>query len=278
MFINQTMVDQWIEEDVPGLDLTSHLLEMAAIDARMCFATRHETTVAGVTEAAGVFRRLGAEVVLHAQSGQALAAGETLMEVSGNAEALHAGWRVALNLLEYAGGIATRTAGLVSKAQKEGVARICGTRKAFPGARRLSQQALIAGGGIPHRLGLGESVLIFAHHYDLIGFERFVDRLPALKAAAPEKKIGVEVTTLQQARQVAARGADSVQLDKCSVEELNEMVTVLKRDFPDLLVIAAGGINGDNVAAYAATGVDLLVTSWMYFGKPADISAHMTRC
>ena len=278
MFIRQQMVDQWIEEDVPGLDLTSHLLKMAEIDARMSFTTRHETTLAAVVEAAEVFRRLGAEVDVSAYSGQRLGAGETVMTVTGNAEVLHAGWRVALNLLEYAGGIATRTAQLVTEAQKEGIARICGTRKAFPGGRRLSQQALIAGGGIPHRLGLGESVLIFAHHYDLIGFDRFLERLPSIKAAAPEKKIGVEVTSLQQARQVAARGADSVQLDKCSAAELKEMVDALKGDFPDLLVIAAGGINGDNVRAYAASGVDLLVTSWMYFGKPADISAQMTRC
>jgi len=278
VFVSQASVDQWIEEDVPGLDLTSHLLEMASVDARMHFAARHEMTVAGVTEAAAVFQRLGAEVEVHAQSAQRLAAGETLMTVVGNAERLHSGWRVALNLLEYAGGIATRTAHLVEQAQKEGVARICGTRKAFPGGRRLSQQALMAGGGIPHRLGLGESVLIFAHHYNLIGFDRFLDRLPAIKAGAPEKKIGVEVTTLQQAREVAARGADSVQLDKCGADELRAMVVALKKDFPDLLVIAAGGINGDNVRDYAATGVDLLVTSWMYFGKPADISAEMTRC
>ena len=278
MFVSQGMVEQWIEEDVPGLDLTSHLLKMAEVEARMTFTTRHETTVAGVMEAAGVFQRLGAEVEVSARSGQCLVADETLMTVTGNAEVLHAGWRVALNLLEYAGGIATRTAQLVTEAQKEGIARICGTRKAFPGGRRISQQALIAGGGIPHRLGLGESVLIFAHHYELIGFERFLERLPAIKAAAPEKKIGVEVTSLQQARQVAARGADSVQLDKCSAAELKEMVAALKGDFPDLLVIAAGGINGENVRAYAATGVDLLVTSWMYFGKPADISAKMTRC
>nr|WP_320048910.1 ModD protein [uncultured Desulfuromonas sp.] len=278
MFVSQQMVDQWIEEDVPGLDLTSHLLKMAEIDARMSFTTRHETTVAGVGEAADVFRRLGAEVDIRASSGQRLGAGETVMTVTGNAEVLHAGWRVSLNLLEYAGGIATRTEQLVTEAQKEGIARICGTRKAFPGGRRLAQQALIAGGGIPHRLGLGESVLIFAHHYDLIGFDRFLERFPFLKAAAPEKKIGVEVTSLQQARQVAARGADSVQIDKCSAAELKEMVVALKGDFPDLLVIAAGGINSENVRAYAASGVDLLVTSWMYFGKPADISAQMTRC
>ena len=273
MFIPDSTIERWIEEDVPGLDLTSHLLEVDRAAARISFAARNQTVLSGVTEAAAVFAKLGAEVESVASEGTLLQPGDPILLARGNGGMIHSGWRVALNILEYASGIATRTAQLVGQARQHGDVLVCGTRKAFPGGRKLSQKALLAGGGVPHRLGLGETVLIFPHHYNLIGLEHFLTQLPAIKRAAREKKIGVEVESLEQAELMAAHGADIIQLDKCSPATAQQVVSALRDRFPALVIGAAGGVNADNAAAYAATGVDMLVTSWMYFGKPADISA-----
>jgi molybdenum transport protein len=101
-------------------------------------------------------------------------------------------------------------------------------------------------------------------------------RLPAIKDWAREKKIAVEVTEITEALAAARAGADMVQVDKLSPTELRPLVQALREDAPTVLIAAAGGINEQNASAYAATGVDLLVTSAVYWGKPADISVTMT--
>ena len=273
MHIPTEMIDRWIEEDVPGVDLTSHLLQMSSYQAQITFSTRTPTFVSGVDEAAAVLAKLGVRIEIARPEGSRLEPGEKIFSGCGDGRAIHAGWRVALNLMEYASGIAGRTAQLVEQARKGGDVLVCGTRKAFPGGRRLSQKALFAGGGVPHRMGLGETVLIFPHHYNLIGFERFLEELPALKRRAREKKIGVEADTPQQALLFAEHGADIIQLDKCSPAEVAQAVEMLREKRQDIVIGAAGGVNADNALDYALTGVDMLVTSWMYFGKPADIAA-----
>jgi len=273
MFIPDSSIERWIEEDVPGLDLTSHLLQVDKVDAMITLIARNETTLCGVAEAAAVFGRLGARVEQLQCDGAVVQQGTEILRAYANGAIIHAGWRVALNLIEYASGIATRTARMVQQARRHGDVLVCGTRKAFPGGRMLSQKALMAGGGVPHRLGLGETVLIFPHHYNLIGLENFIGKLPAIKRAAREKKIGIEVESLEQAELMAGHGADIIQLDKCSATVAANVVAALRPRYPHLVIGAAGGVNADNAAEYAATGVDMLVTSWMYFGKPADIKA-----
>ena len=277
MFITDSTIERWIEEDVPGLDLTSHLLGVEKVEAAITFSARNETALCGVEEAAAVFRKLGARVELLQCDGAVVQKGTEILRAFGNGGMIHAGWRVALNLIEYASGIATRTSKMVQQARLHGDVLVCGTRKAFPGGRKISQKALMAGGGVPHRLGLGETVLIFPHHYNLIGLDNFLKKMPEIKRAAREKKIGIEVESLEQAELMASHGADIIQLDKCSAAVAAEVVAALRPRYPNLVIGAAGGVNADNAAEYAATGVDMLVTSWMYFGKPADIKAVIER-
>lgn len=274
MFIYDSMVERWIEEDVPGFDLTTHLLELDNFDAHINFKSRAEICVCGTEEAAAVFKKLGAELRFCQRSGSMIREGDKILCATGNAAALHAGWRVALNLIEYSSGIATRTANLVKKAKKgkENIL-VCGTRKCFPGTRRLSQKALLAGGGIHHRMGLGETILFFPNHYNLMGFETFLKKIKDMKAATPEKKFGVEVASKEHALLAAQHGVDTLQVDKFSPEEIAETTEYIRRFYPDILIAAAGGVNLENAEDYARAGADILVTSWMYFGKPADISA-----
>ena len=98
-----------------------------------------------------------------------------------------------------------------------------------------------------------------------------------LHARSPEHKISAEVDSLEQAMLVAEAGIDIVQCEKFACELLAETVGALRSVRDDIVILAAGGINGDNAAQFAATGVDVLVTSWPYFGKPADIKVIMEK-
>jgi len=271
-------IDRFLREDCPYGDLTTILLGIADAPGRIVFATRHDTVVCCTEEAARLFEKVGCTIELCRPSGTVLGKDQPFLEASGPAGSLHMGWKVALNLLEFASGIATRTHDLIREA-RIGNARVevVATRKIFPGTKTVATKAVYAGGGLPHRLGLSESVLVFAQHVAFL--EDAADlwlRLPAIKDWAREKKIAVEVTEITEALAAARAGADMVQVDKLSPTELRPLVQALREDAPTVLIAAAGGINEQNASAYAATGVDLLVTSAVYWGKPADISVTMT--
>jgi molybdenum transport protein len=135
----------------------------------------------------------------------------------------------------------------------------------------------MAGGALPHRLGLSESVLVFRQHTTFIGgLDSFLQTVATLKTKTPEHKIIVEADTAEDAMKIAAAGVDVVQLDKLSPQELSGLVRQLRHDAPGVTISAAGGINADNASAYAETGVDILVLSSVYFGKPSDIAVSMS--
>jgi molybdenum transport protein len=270
-------IDRFLQEDCPYGDLTTALLGIGSKEGRVAFVTRHETVACCTEEAARLFERLGCRTTAIRSSGTVAGAGTALLEVGGGAGALHAGWKAALNLLEGASGIATRTYRLVQEARAAdpGI-EVVATRKVFPGTKGVATKAVYAGGALPHRLGLSESVLIFAQHVAFLGGEEELwRRLPEIKERAKEKKIGVEVTDERGALSASRAGADIVQVDRLGPEELAALVNMVRAAAPPVLLAAAGGITIDNVRAYAATGVDLLVTSSMYWGKPADIAVSM---
>jgi molybdenum transport protein len=276
-FLSNEAIARLIEEDVPYLDLTTFGLGIAQQPGRLEFYTRHPTVICATEEAAKVIETCGAEVQSAVPSGTVLDAQALILSATGTAEALHIAWRVALNLMEYTSGIATRTADFVKSARAANPnVSVVTTRKAFPGTRALMMKAIIAGGALPHRLGLSESILIFKQHLMFLGgMEGLIQQLPNLKQTFQEKKIAVEVETIDDAWTLAAAGVDMLQLDKVPLETLKQFVPEFKQRYPTLTLAAAGGITADNGQTYAATGIDLLVTSALYFGKPADIAAKM---
>ena len=266
-------IERFIEEDLPYGDLTTHLLGMGDVPGRIVFATRAETTLCCTEEAAGVLRKCGATVTSCTPSGTLLPAGSGFLVAEGPAQALHAGWKVALNLLEYASGIASRTRRIVEKSRAINPAlSVVTTRKSFPGTKKIAIKAVLAGGALPHRLGLSETVLVFRQHTALLGgLEPFLATVAELRLKARETKIVVEAETREEALLIARSGADIVQLDKIAPEELAALVAEIRAANPQILISAAGGINETNAAAYAATGIDIIVLSSVYFGTPADI-------
>lgn len=279
MFFSDEAIAELIQEDVPFLDLTTYGLNIGKELGEIEFSTRHPMTICATEEAARVFEKCGAKVEYLAESGTSLQAQQLILKASGCAEALHIGWRVALNLMEYSSGIATRARELVDAAKNINPdVAVVTTRKCFPGTRTISMKAILAGGATPHRLGLSETVLIFKQHLLFIdSIAEIIERINQLRKRFPEQKIAIEVETKADAWMVAEAGVDLIQFDKIPTVELGDLVAELKQKYPGLKLAAAGGINLANVSTYASTGVDILVTSYPYFGKPADIGAKMIR-
>jgi molybdenum transport protein len=267
MYIADRTIDDWIKEDVPYLDLTTQLLGIGERRGRLAFYTREETTVCGTEEVLRIFAKLGMDPGSWVPSGTVLPPGSLIVEGKGSAEALHLAWKISVNVLEYASGIAGRTRALYDAARSvyPGM-EIVATRKMFPGTKELAVKAVVAGGGLPHRLGLSETILVFDHHRSfMVG--SVAERIAEIKKRACEKKVIVESTTIDD--------ADGIQFDKVEPAVLGGFIKRLRSAAPHMIVLAAGGINASNVAAYAAAGPDAVATSAMYFGKPADIRATM---
>ena len=275
--ISDSDVDRLIEEDAPYGDLTTHLLGIGNVSGRIMFSTREETTLCCTEEAAKVFQKCGAAVISCMPSGTTLPSGVGFLAVEGSAESLHSGWKVALNLLEYASGIASRTQRIVEKCRAVNPAlTVVTTRKSFPGTKKIAIKAITAGGALPHRLGLSETILVFKQHTAFFGgLESFIGTVSELKIRARETKIIIEADTVEEAVLVARSGADIVQLDKISPAGLVGAVTSIRAVNSNILISAAGGINETNAAEYAATGIDIIVLSSVYFATPSDIGVDI---
>lgn len=272
----EARIDYFISEDVPYLDLTSEVLGVADQAGEMEYYTREECVLAGTDVVRRIARNLGCEVVAVRFDGDHIAAGESFMTLRGPASALHQVWKVGLNTFDHLSAVATKTRQMVDAAHEANPrCEILTTRKSMPGAKDLLTAAVRAGGAWPHRLGLSETVLVFDHHIAFLGgFDAFVERLPEVKRRCVEKKLFVEAGE-EQARILARAGVDGIQFDKVPVGRLASLVEELRAIDSHLTLIAAGGINPGNAAAYAATGVDGLATTAPFSAKPLDMSVRM---
>lgn len=272
IFFQTHEIEAWINEDAPLVDLTSHLLEIEAQAAELTVRTRHQTRLSMMEEAARIFEILGAKVEHCAQSGHDVASGVVILQVVGRADALHRGWKVAMNLLEYLCGVATHTAQMVKQVNAVSDIPLLVTRKHIPGMKKPMTKAILNGGAHPHRLGLSETILVFENHLNLLGGrDALHEKIPAMQSAACEKKISIECDTFEQALQAAKAETDLIQFDKIPVQTLTEWCSQLKTQFPNVKLIIAGGVNLENVQNYAQSGVDGIVLSSVYHAKPADL-------
>lgn len=274
--ISDARIDSFIAEDIPYLDLTSEVLGIGEERGEMEYYTREDCVLAGVDVVRRVMRKLDCEVVSARSDGERVGAGEAFMAVRGLSGNLHAAWKVCLNMFDHLSAVATKTRKMVDAAHSENPrCEVLTTRKSMPGAKDLLTCAVMAGGAFPHRLGLSETVLVFDHHLTFFGgFDAFIEQLPDIKGRCVEKKLFVEADA-DHARVLARAGVDGVQLDKVPVDELAGLVRELRAINPHLTIVAAGGINPQNAAAYAATGVDGLATTAVFSAKPLDMSVRM---
>ncbi|MBB4267167.1 ModD protein [Roseospira visakhapatnamensis] len=271
----------FLREDAPYGDLTTRALAPADRRATMTFAARDALCLCGVEEAARLLTLIGAEARPACASGAALEPGAPILEATGTAEALLMGWKVAQTLMEWASGVATAARALTRAAHAvdPDVAVAC-TRKAVPGARALSAKAVLAGGAGLHRTGLSDTVLLFPEHRAVLADDGeaplvTLDRqIRALRRACPERTVVVEVKTPGEALAAADHGADVLQLEKFSPDQVAALVARLPAGSP-ARVAAAGGVTPDNAAAYVRAGARVLVTSWPYTARPADVAVTL---
>ena len=258
-----------LQDDAPSGDLTTHSLGMGGQNAQITFRARQAMTLCAPEEAARLFELAGATAQVLLPTGATLSPGDVILQAQGSAASLHRAWKAAQTLAEWASGISTATAAIVAAAN--GVAVAC-TRKNAPGTKALSAKAVKAGGGILHRLGLSETILIFAEHRLFLN-ESPHQTLQRLRRAQPEKKLAVEVADVTEALLWAQAGADVLQLEKFTPEALAACRAALDssglKAIP--LLAAAGGIHANNAAAYVAAGADFLVTSSPYWAPPRDV-------
>lgn len=279
VYITDETIEKFIKEDIPYIDLTTLVLGIDKELSTIQFKSRETAIISGTEEVMRIFQKFNIETEYFLPSGSKVQPGEVFLKAKGNADAIHMGWKVSLNILEYCSGIATRTNNLVTLAKEinENM-EIVTTRKIFPGTKELSIKSVIAGGGYPHRLGLSETILIFKQHLNILGgLDEFIKNLISIKAKALEKKILVEVDNLDDALKVANAGVDGIQFDKLPPEKLKIIVQEIRKISDKITLIGTGGINESNIKEYAKTGVDTISTTSVYFGKPVDIGVEIMK-
>lgn len=273
--ISAADIDRICQEDVGGGDLTTDALGIGDLAGDMVFRARGEMIVAGIDVASRMMAGLSVEI--SARDGDRLATGNPILSACGSAGELHRAWKSAQTLIEILSGIATATRAIVDAAAKINPdVRIATTRKTVPGARKLSQLAVRAGGGILHRQGLGETILVFSEHRAFLPGKSFADLATHLRRAQPEKALGIEVATIDEAREAIDAGFHVIQLEKFSAADVAAARAYRGQGVGFPLIAAAGGISPETVADYVAAGAGLIVTSWPYTARPRDVAVTIT--
>ena len=202
------------------------------------------------------------QVRLLVAEGERVQPGQRLLELDGAATALVAGERTALNLAMGLSGVATATATLVSQLAGTGVG-LADTRKTTPGLRLLQKYAVRCGGGLNHRLGLDDAAMLKENHLAWAGGVGAA--VAAVRSGAPwPARLIVEAETAAEAGAAIEAGADGVLLDEFSPAALAELVPRLRALAAargSAVVLEASGVQPEQLAAYAATGIDLISTS-----------------
>ena len=264
-------------EDAPHGDLTSESLPLAG-EGALSFAARGDMVLSGVEEAARLFELAGAGTQVLRASGERAGAGELLLEAQGRPDALLLAWKTAQTLVESMSGIATAVRRILDALHEAGstVPLAC-TRKNFPGTRAFTARAVKDGGGVMHRLGLSESLLVFPEHLLFLDPAGRHAALAGLRRRQPEKRLVVEVGSAEEALAAAEAGADVLQLERFTPEALAALRATLGARGLQVKLAPAGGVNAANAVAYAHAGADLLVSSAPYWAPPADVKVAFRR-
>jgi nicotinate-nucleotide pyrophosphorylase (carboxylating) len=258
-------------EDVGAGDVTSRALGLEGVPARAVVVQNQPGVVYGLDAAELVFAGLDAEIETErmAPEGRWREGGEVLA-VRGDAAALLGGERVALNFLGHLSGIATLTARYVRAVEGTGV-RLLSIRKTTPGLRVLERAAVRAGGGLNHRAGLHDGILIKENHAALAG--GVGEAVRRARQSAPGQDLEVECASLHEVDAALAAGAGRLLLDNMSPAELREAVA---RVDGRAVLEASGGVSLETVGELASTGVQFISVGALTHSAPAlDLSLDL---
>lgn len=263
------VVARAIAEDLGPLgDISAALVPGDAV-AVADVVPRVAGVLAGTACATEAFAQLdpGVRVTWRAGDGDPMVAGVAVGRIEGPLRAVLTGERTALNFLCHLSGVATLTRRFVDAAAGHGLARIVETRKTLPGLRAVEKAAVRAGGGANHRGTLSDLVLVKDNH---LGGTSIAEAVARARSTWPGRGVEIECDRADQVEEAVAAGADVVMLDNMSPEAAAACVAAVRNGArPWTLVEISGGVSLDTVAAFAATGADVISTSAITQSAPA---------
>ncbi len=278
MIVNRADLERLLLEDAPFGDLTTDTLALGHAAGAMRFVARSAMVVALVEEAASLIEIAGGEVARECVSGASLNPGDAILTARGPAPALLRAWKTAQTLIEIWSGVATGARAIVEAARSaSSEAVVACTRKTAPGTRAFALAAIKAGGAIAHRAGLSETILLFPEHRAFLDEEPLAEVAKRLRRAAPEKKLVIEVETLDEGLAALDSGFDVIQTEKFPPERVAELARHAAGRAQPPVIAAAGGVNVGNARAYVEAGANVLVTSAPYLAPPRDVAVTIAR-
>jgi len=266
-----------LKEDIGDGDITTEFFVPERLHATGRIIAREPAIVAGTAAAAEVFRKVdpATDVQIHQSDGASVVAGDIVIELRGLARSILKAERVALNFLQRLCGIATLTRQFVDAIGSH-PAKILDTRKTTAGLRALEKAAVLAGGGVNHRSGLYDMILVKDNHLAALrGLSGFADQIRQLRKERPNLRIEVEADDLEQTRAfVEIDGIDIILLDNMEPAQIREALALRRNN---IKFEASGGITLKNIRRIAATGVDYISTGALTNSARAiDLGLEMT--
>ena len=270
------VIRQARDEDLgdPARDITTRAFIADDRCGRGSLVCREAGRLAGIVLLPHIARAYDRRIDVQAEAtdGQPIAVGQIIARYVGPLDSILTMERVALNFVAHLCGVATLTAQFVERTRQT-LARICDTRKTLPGLRGLEKYAVACGGGLTHRMGLHDAMLVKDNHLAHVQPHLIAEVLRvAINRArrdADLKFVGVEVDTLEQLDTVLQSRVDLVLLDNMSIENLTKAVAVRDQQGRGVELEASGGVDLDNVGAIARTGVDRISVGALTHSAPS---------
>ncbi|MBR6375473.1 MAG: carboxylating nicotinate-nucleotide diphosphorylase [Alloprevotella sp.] len=272
--LNDKLIDLAFAEDIGDGDHTTLCCIPADAEGKSKLLIKEEGILAGIRIAKEVFRRFDPtlKVEVFIEDGAHVKPGDVPMIVSGKVRSLLQTERLMLNIMQRMSGIATMTAKYVERL-KGTKTHVLDTRKTTPGMRMLEKEAVKIGGGVNHRIGLFDMILLKDNHVDFCGgIDNALNRCAEYqKEKGLHLKVEIECRSLDEIRQVMANGkADRIMLDNFSLEDTRKAVELIDGRFE---TESSGGITIDTLRDYAECGVDYIsVGALTHSVKGLDIS------
>jgi len=280
--------DQEYREDVGSGDITSEAILTKNRHGRAVLIAKQSGIIGGVEEASWFFKRHGLEVKIYAQDAKEIQRGNSILEVYGGQKDILATERTGLNVLQRMSGIATETSYLVDLLRGYKT-RIAAIRKTL--WRYLDKKAVFLGGGLTHRLGLWDSILIKDNHLEALkneGIKNYVEKAITMASQFVDKVGFIEIETTNQDdamraarkfKQLKLKKPCIIMLDNVRPMEIEQIMEKLRNEnlYDSVFLEASGNITRENIREYAKTGIDVVSLGYLtHSAKIFDMSLEMT--
>ncbi len=269
------IIKEALKEDIGTGDITSDLL-IADKNVKAVLLAKDDGVFCGRDVASQIFNTYRIRNTFMVRDGQKIRQGQVLARFSGQARNILKTERTLLNFLQRLSGIATLT-GEFTQAVKPYKARIYDTRKTTPGLRLLEKYAVTCGGGVNHRLGLHDMILVKDNHIKIANSIWHIAN--GLKKKPKNMLVEIEADNLKQVKEILKAGiGDIILLDNMSIKTLQQAIALIRKTSPQTLIEISGGVTLKNVKSYARLGVDRIsIGALTHSVRALDISLEIVR-